>query len=112
MLNVNASNIEELKILHIEDLPASCDYEIISTSLCSFGNIMEVRMNFLESDLKWEAWVTFENHEEAFKASCSIGNLQICKSIVRGSLTDKVHANMDIYKPCEWTPEKIKFCME
>ena len=66
-LNVNASNIEELKILHIEDLPASCDYEIISTSLCSFGKIMEIRMNFLESDMKWEAWVIFENHEEALK---------------------------------------------
>ena len=96
------SNLKNLKIIHVEDIPLKCNYDDISTSLMKFGNIMEIRMSFMDDVAKWEAWVTFSRQEDAFKASCSFDNIKICDSLVKGALTDKTPRDLDIYRPREW----------
>lgn len=97
--------VKKLKILHIKGIPLKCNYEDISTSFCSFGTIIDIRMNFQENEAKWEAWITFQKHEDAFKASCNISSIQISESAVVGALTDKAPHNLDIYRPSEWNQE-------
>ena len=95
-------NVKKLRFIHVENLPATCNYETVFTSLSAYGNILEIRMNLVETQMKWEAWVSFINYEYAFNASCSRGNLLICESHVRGTFADKVPVNLDKYKPSEW----------
>ena len=95
-------NVKNLRIVHVEDIPLQCNYEDISTSLIKFGNILDIRMSFMDNIAKWEAWVTFSTQDDAFKASCSLGNIKICGSVVKGALTDKTPRHLDIYRPGEW----------
>lgn len=67
------------------------------TTFHPFGTIVEIRMNFQEVELKWEAFVTFDKNEDAIKVSSNINTLQINQSVIRGALTDKVPKNLDMY---------------
>ena len=96
-------SVKNLKVLHVQDLPAQSDYDTILKSFCSFGIITEIRMNFLETESRWEAWVTFNNHEDALKACSNINTVEVNEVTVRGALTDKAPKTMDSYKPSEWS---------
>ena len=101
--NVKLPNVKNLTVLHVEDLPAQCDYETIMTTFKKYGTIKEIRMNFVEKEENWEAWVTFSKYEDALKASSEISTVQISLSAIRGALTDKAPRNMDIYVPYKWS---------
>ena len=103
--NGNSSNIRQLKILHVQGLPETCNYDTISSNFGTFGTITEIRMNLNEANGKWESWISFVNYDDAFKANCSMGSLEICSSEVKGALTNRVPRNMDVYVPSEWTPK-------
>ena len=100
-----AKSIKNLRVLHVQDLPGQCDYETILSSFGSFGAIMEIRMNFLDVELKWEAWITFCKYEDALKACSSIHTIQVNGVMVIGALTDKAPKNLDVYKPSEWAQD-------
>ena len=92
-----------LRIIHIFQIPPECHYEVIFLAFKQFGKISEIRMNFKEEILKWEAWVSFEKHENAFSASCNLSNIQICNSVLDGALCDSLpKISLDVYKPAEW----------
>ena len=95
-------NVKNLKIVHVVDIPLQCNYEDLSTSLMKFGNILDIRMSFMDDVAKWEAWVSFSRHDDAFKASSSLNDIKICDSVIKGALTDKTPRNLDIYRPGEW----------
>ena len=95
-----------LKTVHITNLPTDCDYEVLSSSLKSFGYVTEIRMNYRELECNWEAWTTFSTHEEAVTAACNIGNKQICGKLVKGALTDEAPRGLDIYKPSDYETEQ------
>ena len=44
----------------------------------------------------------FDNHEDALQACANIDTINICNSVVKGALTDKVPGNLDSYRPSEW----------
>ena len=96
------SNISALRVLHVEHIPLECQYDNISTCFSSFGNLLEIRMNLKELVDKWEAWITFENHEGALKACANINDISICNAKVNGALTDNVPRHLDTYKPSDW----------
>ena len=73
------SNVKNLRVVHIEDIPFECNYEDIASSLKAFGIINEIRMNYLETKNKWEAWVMFEKYRDAFEASCNLQTIKISK---------------------------------
>ena len=64
-------------------------------------------MNFLETELKWEAWLTFNKYEDALKACTNINTVEVNEVTVSGALTDKAPRNMDIYKPFEWSQDLV-----
>ena len=105
MEHQGAKSIKNLRVLHVQDLPGQCDYETILSSFGSFGAIMEIRMNFLDAELKWEAWITFCKYEDALKACSSIHTIQVNRVMVIGALTDKAPKNLDVYKPSEWAQD-------
>ena len=84
----NPVSVKNLKVLHVQDLPAQLDYEVILNSFCSFGPIMEIRMNYLDTKLQWEAWITFANHSDALKACSNIKTIKVEDKTVNGALTD------------------------
>ena len=110
--NGKLSNVKNLRILHVEDIPAQCDYETVLTTFKQFGTVIEIRMNFLEKEEKWEAWVTFTKYEDALKASSEISTVQISLSAIRGALTEKAPRNMDIYVPSEWSQDQAQKTQE
>ena len=63
---------ENLKILHLVNIPLECNYESLCTSVSTFGSIREIRMKFMEVNNQWEAWVAFSCHEEALQAKINI----------------------------------------
>ena len=96
-----SGNLTKLRVLHVNDIPLECHYNIITTSFGIFGQIKEIRMN-LNDDQKWEAWITYDKHEAAFKACSNINTVCISNAHVIGALTDKAPSNLDSYKPSEW----------
>ena len=97
--------MNKLKILHVKDISLEGNYDLITSSLCLYGKINEIKMKMNEEDLKWEAWVTFDKYEAAFNACKNIDNIMICNSDVKGSLTDRTPKNLDSYKPAEWVSD-------
>ena len=94
------SNLKELNILHIEDIPLKSNYETIDKIFRRFGNIKEIRMD-IKSNC-WEAWISFSSHKAAFEASKNIKDIKIRECNIKGALCDKAPKNLDIYKPDEW----------
>ena len=91
-----------LRILHLSQIPPECHYELIFLAFKQFGKILEIRMEFNEEILKWEAWVSFEEHEAAFNASSKISSIKICDSDLEGALCDSLPRKLlDVYKPAE-----------
>ena len=95
-------NLKGLKVLHVSDIALECNYDSIVTSLGPYGQIKEIRMNLNENGEKWEAWLTYDNQDDAFNACRKIDEVLICNSHIQGALTDKVPRNLDYYKPADW----------
>ena len=96
---------ENLKILHLVNIPLECNYESVCTSVSTFGSICEIRMKFMEVNNQWEAWVAFSCHEEALQAKININTLTVCGKVVGGDLTDRLPQHLDVYRPVEWVKQ-------
>ena len=71
--------VENLKILHLVNIPLECNYESLCTSVSTFGSIREIRMKFMEVNNQWEAWVAFSCNEEALQAKINIDTVCVVK---------------------------------
>ena len=96
---------ENLKILHLVNIPLECNYESLCTSVSTFGSIREIRMKFMEVNDQWEAWVAFSCHEVALQAKINIKTLSVCGKVVGGDLTDRLPQHLDVYRTVEWVKQ-------
>ena len=96
---------ENVKILHLVNIPLECNYESLCTSVSTFGSIREIRMKFMEVNDQWEACVTFSCYEEALRAKINIKTLSVCGKVVGEDLTDRLPQNLDVYRPVEWVKQ-------
>ena len=98
----NSTSLGCLKTVHIINVPLKVNYEMLCESFEEYGRIQEVRMNLNDVSEKWEAWVSFLNHDEAFNASSNIENIVIFNGNASGALCERAPNNLDIYRPADW----------
>ena len=92
-----------LKIIHLNQIPPECNYEAIFMTFKQYGKISEIRMDFKEEMWKWESWISYEKHEDAFNACSNISSIKVCNANLDGALCDKLPRKiLDVYKPTEW----------
>ena len=104
-LHTSALNAGNLRILHIEDIPLQNNYETIAHVFGKYGNINEIRMSYKNM---WDAWISYKECENAFKASLDINKILIDNCKIKGALCENVPPHMFAYKPSEWNDKLDK----
>ena len=99
--HTSAINAGKLRTLHIEDIPLQNNYESIAHVFGKYGNIVEIRMDYKNN--KWDAWISYKEYENAFKASLDVNNILIDNSKIKGALCENAPPHMFAYKPNEYS---------
>lgn len=104
-LESDLSNKCKLNILHLEEVPPQCNYETIDETFKKFGSVKEIRMYMKEN--RWQVWISFGSHEDAFKASLNISNIQINDTNIKGALCNQAPRHLEVYKPEDWIAKPV-----
>ena len=101
-----AASVADLSVLHVLQIPLSCNYGILSKCFSCYGVVKEIRMRFVDNENSWEAWLLYSSHEAALKACSSLPTVEVCGSDVTGALCASAPCDLDVYVPALYTPEK------
>ena len=96
------------KVLHAFYLPHESHYGSVFEAFKGFGKISEIRMEFIDVEKKWDAWISFEKAEDAFSAACDTPSIKVHGSVIEVALSDKVPRTLDVYHPAEWNEKDLK----
>ena len=102
----DTAQTNNLRILHIFNLPVESFYGSVFEAFKAHGKISEIRMEFNEVNIKWDAWISFEKPEDAFSAACNIPSILLHGSVIQAALSDTMPRNVDVYRPSEWNEKE------